>query len=145
MEGGSEPQNVWSFLPVIVPGIILIWGVVVGGYYKDWMASGVLPSQGAKKAGGDETSERDVWYLVLSPIRKFPAASGLGDDGDLHLQAPEYGCTVHRDTTFSRSLSGWVAEDGLTGPQSVVGSGEAEFCGSQGGGGGRRGTRLGYA
>ena len=55
-------------------------------------------------------------YLgILLSIGGF-TGSRLGGDGDLHLQAPEYGRTINCDATYPGTLPGDGAESRIAGP-----------------------------
>ena len=58
------------------------------------------------------TSDTEGRELSLSPAKQFPAGGGVADDGYLHLKIPEYGCMVHYDSTYSRTLCRGGAESG---------------------------------
>ena len=53
----------------------------------------------------------------------------FGRDGDLHLQAPEYGRSIYCDATYSGPLPGGGAEAGITGFQVVVGAEGLDLAG----------------
>ena len=73
--------------------------------------------------------DTDIQDLGLLPPRLCPAGGGIGDDVDLHIQIPEYGHTVHFETTYYQPFSGGGAEVGLAVPQEVVGKVGAVFHG----------------
>ena len=51
---------------------------------------------------------------------RFPPGGGDGDNRDVHLQTPEYGCAVHCNETNYRPVSVGVVESRLMGTHVVV-------------------------
>ena len=105
------------FLPGSVPVSLVIWNEDVGGDPADWTDYGDLPPQGGKKVGTAENLYIDIQELVLTPARLCPASCGIGDNGDLHLQTPEYSHATHGGAAYYRTLSGGGAEARLAGLQ----------------------------
>ena len=67
----------------------------------------------------------------------------VGKDGDRHLQAPEYGRTIYRDTNYSGPLSGGSKGAMIVGSQEGVVSGGNDIRNPTGGGRGGKGKRKG--
>ena len=72
--------------------------------------------------------------MVLPSNRRCSTGSGIGVDGDLHIQAPEYSRAVHFDANYYWPLIGVKSEAGISVPQVVVGSGGVIPCRTAGGG-----------
>ena len=74
--------------------------------------------------------------MGISPAGRCPASDGAGDNGDIHIQTPEYGRIVHCDVTNYRPVSVGGAEEKLVGPHALVGTGRNGLHRPEGGIGG---------
>ena len=95
-------------------------------------ASAGFPPQDGTKNLGETTLMSGGWDPGIPPVGGSYAGSKFGVNGDLHLQAPKYGCKIHCDTTYYGPFPGGVAEARIAGCQEVVGSGGTRFSGSAG-------------
>ena len=98
---GGRPQNARAFLPVGGSGHPSFGIVDVGGDPIDGPHPGYFPPQGGNKVVWDATVDMDGWDLGIYPSGRCPTDGGAGDNGDVHLQIPEYSRTVHCDATDS--------------------------------------------
>ena len=57
----------------------------------------------------------------------------FGGYGDLHLQAPESARAIHCDAIYNGPFTGGGSEEGIAGPQEVLGAGGTGFCRPEGG------------
>ena len=89
----------------------------------NWTSPGEFPPQSVHRDVRDSTTETDGRDLGSPPDKIFYACGRLGGDGELHIQAPQYGFAVYCDITYYQPLFGGGAEDGLAGPQYLVESG----------------------
>ena len=90
-----------------------------------WAAVGGVSPQGGVVYLGQATQAVEVRDLVVPFIGGSYAGIWVGRDGYLHLQAPEFGHTIHRDMTYSGPLPGGGVEARNAGSQEVVGAGGA--------------------
>ena len=97
-------------------------------------ADGGFPPQGEATDIGETTIALGVRDLGIPPVGGGYAGGQVGRDGELHLQAPEYGRTIHYKATYSRPLTGGGDEAGIAGLQEVLVSRGTGFCRSSGGG-----------
>ena len=93
----------------------------------DWTAPREFPQQGGENSGGDVTLDTYRRDLVLPPAKLLSGGGRLEDNRDLHFHLLEYVCAVYCDENYFQPLSGGGAEEGLAGPQAVVGTIGAGF------------------
>ena len=66
-------------------------------------------------------------YLGVPPIRLRYSGIRVGINGDLHLQAPEYGPVIQSNAAYSVTLPGGGLETSIAGSQEVMGAGGTDI------------------
>ena len=66
-----------------------------------WMINGRFPIQGGTADIRETSLTTGIWNLVLPPSGGGYVGSGTGGDGNLHIQAPEYGRSVYLGAKYS--------------------------------------------
>ena len=106
----------------------------LGSDTAHWAADGRFPPKGSTVDIGETTLVSGVRDLGIPPFRGSYLGIRFRKHVDLHFQAPEYGCSIHCDMTYSGYFPGGGSEARIAGYQEVVEVGVTEFHGSMGGG-----------